>query len=89
MKHLKMASESYINFSFRGLAYDEDVFCGAFYAPDNGASCEFWYDRMEKSFEVWNSSKPAEAILPLPVWWLVVRLEKNGYLRETESRICY
>ena len=79
----------YINFYFKNILYDEDYYFGDFSAPGYDIYCSFEYDRKTKKSLIWNSSKPAAEILPLPIWWLDLKLEKQGFLDSNESKISY
>lgn len=80
----------YVNFYFRNVEYDDGFYGGEFSSPDTGVHCEFLYDRKAQEFiSIWNNSKPVDEIMPIPIWWLDRRLEENGELRKSESRICY
>ena len=80
---------SYINFCFKNIEYDDQVYCGIFEARDYGVYCEFFYDRKTKDIDVWNNNVPVEEILPIPVWWLERKLKENGKLKKLEARTCY
>ena len=43
---------SYINFCFKNIEYDDQVYCGIFEARDYGVYCEFFYDRKTKDIDV-------------------------------------
>lgn len=79
----------YINFYFRELCYDDDEITGEFSAPDSGVECSFSYNRHTEECRIRNNNKPVEEIKPLPIHWLLRKLEKDGKLNERESRICY
>lgn len=80
---------SYVNFYFSKLLYDENSFVGEFLAPAAEIYCEFAYDRNSGQCEIWNNSVPVEEILPLPIWWLDLKLRERGSLNESESRVCF
>lgn len=71
------------------MSYDDQAYCGVFEAPDYGVYCEFFYDRKSEDVEVWNNSIPVEEILPIPIWWIDRKIEKNGKLRKSEPHIFY
>ena len=80
----------YINFYFRNVEYDDGYYGGEFSSPDSDVYCEFLYGRKAQEFiGIWNNSKPVDEIMPIPIWWLDRRLQENGELRKSESRICY
>lgn len=79
----------YINFYFRELCYDDDEITGVFSAPDSDVKCSFSYNRHTEECRIWNNNRPVEEIEPLPIYWLLRKLEKDGKLNERESRICY
>ena len=79
----------YINFYFKNITYDDDFYAGEFSCPDLDVKCEFLYDRKTSECEIWNNSHPIEEILPLPIYWLDRKLEQNGELRKSESKISY
>lgn len=80
----------YINFYFKNIEYGDDFYGGEFSSPDDDVYCEFLYDRKAKKFvDVWNNSKPVDEIMPIPIWWLDMKLEKNGELRKNECKISY
>lgn len=78
----------YINFVFENLKYDDEFYQGEI-SSDDGIYCEFVYDRKTKEFEIRNNSIPIEELLPLPTWWLDLKLEKNGKLNKREAKISY
>ncbi len=78
----------YINFAFKNLECDNEFYRGEF-SSDGGIYCEFTYDRKTEEFKIRNNSIPIEELLPLPVWWLDLKLEKNGKLNKTEAKISY
>ena len=88
---------NFFNFFFRDLEYDDGFYGGTFTAPDDGVSygvsCRFLYDRIEgKLVDIWDNTKPVEEIMqdmPMSIYWLDRKLEKNGKLEKKESRICY
>ena len=79
----------YINFFFRNIVYDDGFYGGQFLSTDDDVSCQFLYDRRTKEFLVWDNNKPEKDILPIPVWWLDYKLEKNGFLKANESKISF
>ena len=83
----------YLNFYFRDLEYDDGFYGGTFTAPNEGVSCNFLYDREERrSIEIWYNTKPVEEIMqdmPMSIYWLDRKLEKNGKLKKNERRICW
>lgn len=79
----------YINFYFREICYDEEEIMGEFSAPDNDVRCFFSYNRHTGKCIIWDNNKPVEEIEPLPIFWLLRKLEETGKLNERESRICY
>lgn len=83
----------YLNFYFRDLEYDDGFYGGTFTAPNEGVSCNFLYDREERrSIEIWDNTKPVEEIMqdmPMSIYWLDRKLEKNGKLKKNERRICW
>ncbi len=79
----------YINFYFTNLQYDDDMIMGDFLSRDSDVQCRFIYNRRTEKVEVFENNKPLEDILPLPIWWLNLKLEENGKLNETEAKISY
>lgn len=79
----------YINFYFKNLEYNNNYYSGIFEAPDNDVICKFRYNRKSKETEIWDNNQPVEDILPLPIYWLDLKLEKNGTLNLNEYKICY
>lgn len=79
----------YINYYFKDLIYDDDYYLGTFSAPDNDVFCEFEYNRHTKQFRIWNNNRSIEEIMPIPIWWLDRKLERNGLLQSSESKISY
>ena len=79
----------YINYYFKELAYDDTTIIGKFFAPDWDVNCSFSYDRVSEKLHIWNNNKPTNEILPLPIHWLLWKLEKTGKLNENESKISY
>ena len=79
----------YINFYFKNLIYDDDYYLGTFSAPDIDVFCEFEYNRQTQQFRIWNNNQPIDYIMPIPVWWLDIKLKQNGQLRPCESKISY
>jgi len=80
---------NYINFYFRELQYDNDYIAGTFLAPDYGVKCDFIYNRQNSAIEIYNSSKPENEVLPLPIWWLNLKLNTTGKLNRSESKQSY
>ena len=78
----------YINFYFSEIEYDDTVFKGVFEADDD-VFCRFSYDRTTKQTTIWDSSIPTDEILPLPIYWLELRLSENGELKKRECKISY
>ena len=58
-------------------------------SPDENAFCDFTYNIKTKEYEVSNCNKSEEEILPLPLYWLDIKLEQNGSLKSQESKISY
>ena len=83
------AMAHYINFYFKNLIYDDDYYLGSFTSPDDKVFCEFEYNRHTKEIRIWNNSRSVEEIMPIPIWWLDRKLERNGLLRSSESKISY
>lgn len=79
----------YINFYFKNLIYDDDYYLGTFTSPDDKILCEFEYNRHTKEIRIWNNNRCVEEIIPIPIWWLDRKLEQNGLLRSSESKISY
>ena len=79
----------YINYYFKKITYDEEMIIGEFSAPDWDVKCSFSYDRISKETTIWDNNKPINEISPLPIHWLLWKLEKNGQLNENESKISY
>ncbi len=79
----------YINFYFKNLIYDEKTIMGRFEAPDNDVKCCFSCDMISGEGDIWDNNKPIDEILPLPITWLLMRLEENGKLNENEHKISY
>lgn len=79
----------YINFYFRKLEYDDCFFAGEFETQELDVYCKFLYDRKSEEYYIWDNNRPVKDILPLPIGLLEYRLEKNGTLNTTESKICY
>ena len=79
----------YINFYFKNLIYDDDYYLGSFSSPDDKIFCEFEYNRHTKEIRIWNNNRCVEEIIPIPIWWLDRKLEQNGLLRSSESKISY
>ena len=79
----------YINYYFKKITYDDKTIMGEFSAPDWDIKCCFSYDIITKEYAIWDNNRPAHEILPLPIHWLLWKLEKNGKLNENESKISY
>ena len=79
----------YINFYFKNITYNEQQISGDFLSPDVDVSCSFSYNRLTQKCELRNNSKPLEEIEPLPIYWLLNKLEENGTLKTSESKISY
>ena len=56
---------------------------------DSETECRFIYDRITKEVIIGDNNKPAEEILPIPVWWLDRKLSENEKRNEHERRICW
>ena len=81
--------KAYINFYFKNIVQDGDWVVGKFESPDSAVFCDFRYNLFTKEYEISNPSMPKEDILPLPFYWLDMKLEENGVLKENESKISY
>ena len=80
----------YINYYFHNIEYDDGFYGGEFSAPDYDVYCKFLYDRETKEFiDIWDNTQPIDEILPIPIWWLDNKLEKNGKLGKHESKVSY
>lgn len=79
----------YINFYFQNLVYDDKYISGRFLSKDDEVSCSFMCDRDSRECEIWDNNKPLEDITPLPIHWLLYKLEKEGRLKENETKISY
>lgn len=79
----------YINFYFENLSCSDHKIQGDFSAPDYGVSCSFLYKRDTEECTIWNNNKAVEEIEPLPIYWLLRKLEKNGKLNKSESKVSY
>ena len=78
----------YINFYFHNIEYDDGCYGGEFSALDSRVYCKFLYDRERQEFIViWENTQPIDEILPIPIWWLDKKLEKNGKLGKHESKV--
>lgn len=77
----------YINYYFRELKMNGNVVSGIFDAPDSEVNCKFRYNIETHQFEIWDYNKPKEEILPIPFYWLNMKLEENGVLENTEYKI--
>ena len=79
----------YINFYFRELEKKGDIVIGVFDDPDSEVFCRFEYNVVTREFHIWDTNKSEDEILPLPFYWLDMKLKENGELKKIESRICY
>ena len=79
----------YINFYFKKLVYDEETIMGVFISRDDDITCSFSCNRKTRQCDIWDNNKTIEEIIPLPVYWLELKLEEKGYLNENESKISY
>ena len=80
----------YINYYFHNIEYDDGFYGGEFSAPDYRVYCKFLYDRETKEFiDIWDNTQPIDEILPIPIWWLDNKLEKNGKLGKHEGKESY
>ena len=81
----------YINYYYKDISYDDNVIMGHFSVLpcDGDVECDFVYDRNSESTEIYNANKSENEILPLPIGWLLYKLETQGYLNKDESRICF
>ena len=79
----------YINYYFKEIACDKHMIIGKFHAPDLDVNCSFSYDQISEETTIWDNNKPINEILPLPIHWLLRELERNGHLRENESKISF
>lgn len=79
----------YINYCFKDIQYDDNTYMGIFENVDNDIKCKFIYNRKTKDIDIWDSNKPIEAIIPLPIHWLDWKLAENGKLNTNESKISY
>ena len=78
----------YMNYYFHNIEYDDGFYGGEFSAPDYRVYCKFLYDRKTKEFiDIWDNTQPIDEILPIPIWWLDNKLEKNGKLGKHESKV--
>jgi hypothetical protein len=78
---------TYINYYFHNIEYDDGFYGGEFSAPDYRVYCKFLYDRETKEFiDIWDNTQPIDEILPIPIWWLDNKLEKNGKLDKHEGK---
>lgn len=80
---------SYINFYFKDIEYSDEYYKGNFSCPDLGVECDFYYNRVTEQIDIWNNNVDEEELLPIPIFWLDYKLEKNGKLNKTESKISY
>lgn len=79
----------YINFYFKDIEYSDEYYKGNFSCPDLGVECDFYYNRITEQTDIWNNNVDKEELLPIPIFWLDYKLEKNGKLNKTESKISY
>ena len=79
----------YINFYFKDIEYSNEYYKGNFSCPDLGVECDFNYNRITGGIDVWNNGVDEEELLPIPIWWLDIKLKENGKLNKTESKISY
>ena len=79
----------YINFYFKNIEKEGDLVTGKFESLDNDVRCDFIYNISTKEYEILNHNKSKEEILPLPFYWLDMKLEENGTLKQIEGRVCY
>lgn len=79
----------HLNYYFENLAVEGNVITGKFLNRDMDIECRFRWTIGELDCEVWDNNQPVEEIKPIPVWWLQSKLEENGELKSSESRICY
>lgn len=77
----------YINYYFKNIVYDDRSIVAEFSAPDQNVVCCFSYDRLTEMLTIWNNNKPVSEITPLPIHWLLRKLEQNGALNKNESKI--
>lgn len=78
----------YINFRFEDLLYDNTYFCGKFISLESDEyQCEFLYNRNTGTYDIWNNKGSVEQILPLPTGHLEFLLERNGKLKNVETKI--
>ena len=78
---------SYINFHFENLEYDDKFFEADFYCEDLEVFCHFRYDRISKEYVITENTVPVEELLPLPIGWLELKLERSEKLKRTEWKI--
>ena len=77
-----------INYYFHNIEYDDGFYGGEFSALDDRVYCKFLYDRETKEYiDIWDNTQPIDEILPIPIWWLDKKLEKNGKLGKHESKV--
>lgn len=79
----------YINYYFNNLSYNDYEIEGEFEVPDRDIKCCFRYNRDTEECDIWDNNKPIEEITPLPIYWLLWKLEKNQKLNKNESKISY
>lgn len=79
----------YINYYFENLEHTGDTVTGHFKSPDVNVFCDFIYNLSTKEYEISNYSETPEEILPIPFYWLDMKLEENGKLERTEAKISF
>lgn len=79
----------YINYCFKNIQYDDNIYMGTFISTDYDVICNFIYNRQTKEIEIFDNNKPIEDISPLPIHWLDWELEKNGKLKTNEYKNCW
>lgn len=79
----------YINFYFRELEMNENIVEGIFDSPDNDVKCRFRYNIETKEYDILESNRPEKEIIPIPFYWLNIKLKENGLLNKIESKISY
>lgn len=80
---------SYINFEFNNLIHDKDEIMGTFISTDFHVRCEFRYNIDTEKLDIWDNNKDIEEILPIPINWLLYKIENGEVLKEREARTCY
>lgn len=68
----------YINFYFKELEYDDDIIMGVFEAPDCDVYCRFVLYRNDNTYAIFDNNKREEDIVPIPLYWILGKLEQNG-----------